>query len=852
MKKLLLSFIALLAAMQLLAAPRSLQQARKVAQRYAVLHGVNVSEEEMAQSRIMPGVPFQAEPYYIFNNGGDRGFTIVSGDDCLPEIVGYATSGCFTPENIPVQLKSFLEAYESIAQRITSGDKKVMKALAESKALKSSSSEAVLPLLGETEWSQNKPYNTYCPIYEEIQVPVGCVATAMAQIMAYYKYPSALMEDIPGYTTSTQGTEIPGVSKGEKYDYDLMLPRYVGDYTEEQGNAVAKLMYHCGIAVNMDYNIGGSGALSNLAGDAMAKYFGYDADVVQDLYREYFTLSSWISIINGELKAGRPILYASDHRDDGGHAYVLDGADGEGLYHINWGWGGYCNGYFDITILNEKAEGSHTAPDGFNMMQEMVIGIRPDNGVEDVKLVEEMKYNHFMEYTIDDVRADASAVFKGEMTIISGNVSKNREVIYLAVKAETADGTELFTTPAARIELPGALSDGRYYISENTFDISYAYPTGLVRLIMIKSEDGVNFNPVYNIWTEMGYFTMAVTETELKEATDLTAVLSADRGIYAGMDNTLSLSVSNSYALEFLGDVKVYASREPVKPEEPQFILQYDIPAKGTSVRDVSIMPAEEGKVYVWVDDYYDHPIIEAQEFEVKAAGIPDLTLVKIETNVEEGLYELQDVFIHPFDSETVKVKLPVAKGDEVEFRYTIRNMGDFVRHNVSLMAASMTSNTYDYTEKKFMLELDKNEETTISLKVKESDVNSRCIVCGLYDGYSESGISVRMDESLPVPTLYVYNEEGEETGQYINFYKSYCFAYLQDASTGIVSAAYGNGVIPGVGSVTVSSDKAKDVVVYSISGQVVKTISVSADVLQTVALPAGIYVVEGKKIIVR
>ena len=170
-------------------------------------------------------------------------------------------------------------------------------------------------------------------------------------------------------------------SKGQKYDWDNMLPNYSYNYTKTQADAVAKLMLHCGKAVKMNYNKE-SGA--NVTPASLAKYFGYDSDLMLDLPRSSFTLAEWTALIDQELQARRPILY-SGQTTAGGHQFICDGSDGNGLYHINWGWSGAGDGYFDITILNpsQGGIGAGNISDGFNRSCYMIIGIQPDNGKVD-------------------------------------------------------------------------------------------------------------------------------------------------------------------------------------------------------------------------------------------------------------------------------------------------------------------------------------------------------------------------------------------------------------------------------------------------------------------------------------
>ena len=197
----------------------------------------------------------------------------------------------------------------------------------------------VAPLLGDIKWNQDWPFNAYVPMFDGTNhSATGCVATAMAQVMMYHRWPDVLKADIPAYTTSTYNLNVEGIAAGEKINWDNMLPQYLeGQYYDEN---VAYTMTH---------------------------FFGYDPHTTMAVGRAGVTLEQWVDAIDNDLQAQRPILYCG-YSSDGGHQFVLDGADGRGLYHVNWGWGGYQDGYFDISILNpaKGGTGSGMAADGYN------------------------------------------------------------------------------------------------------------------------------------------------------------------------------------------------------------------------------------------------------------------------------------------------------------------------------------------------------------------------------------------------------------------------------------------------------------------------------------------------------
>ena len=217
------------------------------------------------------------------------------------------------------------------------------------------SADHVDPLLW-TQWDQGEPYNNLCPEYEQGQRSVtGCVATAMAQVMAYWRYP---------------GT----------YDWNQMLPNYntlVGsNATYTQCYAVAQLMLDCGMAVDMDYGES-SGANSHLVHAALASQFGYNPGA-RFVYRRFMNYAEWAETMRNELRAGRPIIYRGA-TSSSGHCFVIDGFNEDGFFHVNWGWGGTSDGWYRFTQFTPPGMGigGSSSSDGYNYNQGMIVGLAP-------------------------------------------------------------------------------------------------------------------------------------------------------------------------------------------------------------------------------------------------------------------------------------------------------------------------------------------------------------------------------------------------------------------------------------------------------------------------------------------
>ena len=242
---------------------------------------------------------------------------------------------------------------------------------------------SVEPLL-KTTWKQSAPYNQYCPMRtnyssgEQENCPVGCVALALGQIMKYYNYPET-GKGYKSYQPFGLSETISADFENTQYKWELMRDSYfrLGSYkkyTDEEADAVATLLFHAGVSVGTIYAISGSSAFAygNIPRD-MVENFRYAEEDIRYLSRSDYEKEEWMELIFNELSNGRPIFYAGNSPESGGHAFVLDGYDATGKVHINWGWGGTDNGYYDIDLLDGEND--------FCENQSMVIGIVPPSDI---------------------------------------------------------------------------------------------------------------------------------------------------------------------------------------------------------------------------------------------------------------------------------------------------------------------------------------------------------------------------------------------------------------------------------------------------------------------------------------
>lgn len=304
-----------------------------------------------------------SDAYYVFNNDAG-GFVIIAGDDAVTPVLGYTSTGSFDAENLPDGLKDLLKSYER--QIAALGDNYVANQTATRAAFTGEK------LLKTAEWNQMAPFNKYTPN----NYVTGCVATAGAIVMKHHGYP-AKGTGSHSYTWNGQTLT---ANFGHTYDWASMPAKYDGT-NDADFDGVARLMSDLGVAVEMQYDKDGSGAYIGNLVTALQKYYGYSKlshlMAIEDVGAE-----AWNGKLREEIDANRPVLYAASDPAGGGHAFVIDGYKDES-FSVNWGWGGYCDGFYKIGALNPESVGKPTG-DKYNVGQSAVFGMQPSDGTEKV------------------------------------------------------------------------------------------------------------------------------------------------------------------------------------------------------------------------------------------------------------------------------------------------------------------------------------------------------------------------------------------------------------------------------------------------------------------------------------
>lgn len=347
-----------------------------------------------SQGAVMQTSP--ATALYVFDFGGH--FVMTSADTRVTPVLAYSTESGFDADGIAESIGWFLDEYvqeiefitrtmsdseceetASAWNRLVSGEMSTM----------ATATNIVGPLISTT-WNQSSPYNSFCPADPNGHgghAYAGCVACAMAQLIRHWEYPStgigshSYEANFASQGYGDYGTQSVNFSTAN-YNYSLM-PLTLNGASQAQINEVAKLMYHCGVSVEMMYGPYGSGASDYAAVAALQNHFGFEG---AELKTRGNDAASWIAMIKNELNNLRPVYYSG--QGTGGHAFICDGYDGEGLFHFNWGWRGDLDGWYALAECNPYAtgEGDGNGWDGFSIDQMAMINLFPDEEPSDVRL----------------------------------------------------------------------------------------------------------------------------------------------------------------------------------------------------------------------------------------------------------------------------------------------------------------------------------------------------------------------------------------------------------------------------------------------------------------------------------
>lgn len=575
MKKLLSLLWLLLCSLPLYSAPVSVEQARKIALDYltrqaGTLPGLNRTpgkqpELSLAYSPTLPArvaapgvsMPEQQALLYVFNDQTAGGFVVVAGDDRANAVLAVTTQGSFDPAQLHPGMQWWLHEAEASMARLMADNNRQRTMVIRAEGLAAS----VGPLL-TTQWGQGEPYNNLCPEDPTHggRSVTGCTATALAQILNYHEYPVKGSNTV-SYNTSTHGISISADLSTFTFDWDNMADNYsTTSTTSKQQAAVAELMYACGVACQMDYCSLGSG--SSALPDIVEQYFGIDKACTAH-EREYFTTNEWNEIVMTELNAHRPVLY-SGASQEGGHAFVCDGYNADNLYHINWGWDGFCDGYFDLITLDADRNGdpdrSTDYSSSYGMGQRILVGVQRDQ--EGANASNELFLSGQLSVSATEVDRD------GTFTVTATNLKAGLEDF----AAGGLVGLAYYDTSGTSCvqDIPYALSKGlsiyAYYpaLSFSDCTVPAALPNGTYTLRVICGSSKENMHPVRcavgtGLPTELVVTVTDVSVTfsnpaDLAYNLSLTSTTLPEGGTAPGGQAAMSFTIHNSGSL-YQGEV---------------------------------------------------------------------------------------------------------------------------------------------------------------------------------------------------------------------------------------------------------------------------------------------------------
>lgn len=467
--------------------------------------------------------------FYVFNDG-TNGFVIVSGDDNVMPILGYSDEVAFDPNNVNKSVQKWLEGYKnqirytidnniSATEEIQEEWTTYINGTTQSAARAAAS---VNPLVA-TKWNQAPYENALCPYdnNHNQRTVTGCPATAMAQIMKYWNYPTN-GTGFHSYNHSTYGT-LSANFGSTTYQWSSMP-----NTLSSSNNAVSTLMYHCGVAVEMNYGVAATGGSSSYViiaaapsaqqtcENAFKTYFGYNASTIQGLKRSNYSDNNWINLLKNELDQGRPIQYAGF--GSGGHTWVCDGYDNNNLFHMNWGWGGSQDGYFQLNALNPGGGGIGGAGYSYNNNQQALIGIQPPSGgtpqTYDLKLYSNITmpstqiwFTNPFSLTVD-VGNFGTGNFSGQLgaAIFDNNYNfVDFMSINNAAIQNSYYNTVTFNNPGSATFVPGTYYAALFYktTTQNWTIVGNGSYTNLKQFQIIYSAD-IETNSVFTITTNGG------------------------------------------------------------------------------------------------------------------------------------------------------------------------------------------------------------------------------------------------------------------------------------------------------------------------------------------------------------
>ena len=488
-------------------------------------------------------------------NVEDEAFVLVPKNGSLDDVLGYCDNGAFDADNMPENFRVILHDMEQEVAILSEAENDEA-----AKSIRKATRKAISPMIN-SRWNQGEAnetgnvFNCQCPKYTysngvSYYCYTGCVATAMAQLMYFYKYPTTTKKTIPAYTSNSSIGYLSSLEV-TTFDWGSMQDEYLGtelvDLSSYRAMAISKLMKYCGYAAQMNYGTGGSMASDQKMVNALIEYFGYNPNAYS-ADRTCYTLEEWDNLIYNELSAGRPVLYSGSSTSVG-HQFIVDGIDSSGKFHVNWGWGGQYDGYYLINVLNPHtttSAGSSKTPDGYTIDQMAVIGMQPaKTAVLTGPTVVTAKDNGSnVAFDFYNRTNAVASMYLGIGVISNGSVTKTLTTSSVATSFNPNQGWGDYGISYSSLAA---------YLSAGTYKVSVIY-----------SLDGKTWYPCAG--SDMNYVDVTVANNAVKSCVvhPLTPSLSAfsaklTTNGYVNVPQEVEVSILNGNSDNFTGVVTMYA-----------------------------------------------------------------------------------------------------------------------------------------------------------------------------------------------------------------------------------------------------------------------------------------------------
>ena len=590
-------------------------------------------------------------PYYIFNDTRKGGFVIVGGQEGMSDILAYSNEECFDTDDIPPVAAEWLNVYTQSAMIAADEPEKSKAQKREAKAYAKSNyskRQNIEPLLGEIKYNQGAPYNRKCPTMKVTtngstntgKAITGCTQTAMAMVMRYWKYPErprgSKSYTFSYYSANTiqEMTLSLNFDKEAPYEWDKMLPRYEGhSYTDEQADAIAALMYHCGLCNEAEYGLGLTNAALNHRG--MVEFFGYSSDIVIDSYTYYKEKANgdneFRQSLIDEINQRRPILAGGWNADySGGHYYVIDGYDLNNLLHFNLGWNGSSNGYYEVVPTPQ-------VPYGYNMY--VCRHIHPEGRLTPTS----PERNIVIEAGIGEFNEQSSNI-SSTLKTLNGN-DKFAESLICIVTAGTEEDADNHLTGLSTIQ--GVLIDRCDTVTGKIS--SSAVQSAYSKRYYTDAPANIDIDAMFSSDSSM---TVSVSSQFAN------SIENADyRYIFAYTENNVKIdgATYNYIARGRYPDNKGYENSVPASIEmEKEYIFEQEIPFP-SSVNDIS-----NTRLIVMMVDGKSGEIVNANTLDLKQVNAWRASQKPAFYNDGKVLGESSTVYAYDFDEEKSRMAVPV------------------------------------------------------------------------------------------------------------------------------------------------------------------------------------------------